>query len=135
MALSIPLQPKIQNKKILVIDDDKPVSDLFRSELEKIGYEVSVAQNGEEGLKSAKAIKPKLIILDLIMPRLGGREFLEKIRTEKSIFSIPIIVVSHLESDIEKKKCQELGAVCYIVKHKCSVNEIINKIREILEKQ
>ena len=135
MALSIPSQLKpSKNIKILVVDDDMPVASLFKTEFEKLGYEASVATNGNEALTLAKNLKPKLILLDLIMPKLGGREFLEKLRAEKSIFSTPVMIVSHLESNYEQKKCEELGISCYIVKHKSSVQNIINKARLILEK-
>ncbi|MFH1207330.1 MAG: response regulator [Patescibacteria group bacterium] len=135
MALSIPTKPKTHNPKVLVIDDDKPVADLFKAELEKLGYEVGVAANGEEGLVLVKSLKPNLILLDLIMPKVGGRELLEKIRADKTTFSIPIMIISHLESNYEQKKCEELGISCYIVKHKSSVEDIMKRAKIILEKK
>lgn len=119
---------------VLVVDDDKPVAELFRRELEKLGYSVDTASNGAEGLEKTKQRKPKLVILDMIMPKLSGREFLEKLRGEKTTFAIPVMIVSHLESDYEKKKCEELGIECFLVKHQHSVTNIIAQAKAILEK-
>ncbi|PIS40928.1 MAG: hypothetical protein COT26_00690 [Candidatus Kerfeldbacteria bacterium CG08_land_8_20_14_0_20_43_14] len=134
MALSTSTTKEPQKQHVLVVDDDAPVSTLFKKELTALGYSVDVAGNGEEGLLLARTRKPNLIILDLIMPKIGGRELLEKIRADKATFSIPIMIVSHLESNYEQKKCEELGICCYIVKHKSSIQNIINKARLILEK-
>lgn len=118
---------------LLVVEDDKPVADLFSSELRKEGYVVDVAANGEEGLVLAKSKKPKLILLDMIMPKIGGREFLSRLRADKSTFTIPVMIVSHLESDYEEAKCRELGIECFIVKHKSTIPLIIEKAKEILK--
>lgn len=135
MALSTQTPTRSQTPHVLVVDDDKPVAELFRTELTKLGYVVDTAENGMLGLEKAKQFKPKLIILDMIMPKLGGREFLEKLRGEKSTFAVPVMIVSHLESDYERKKCEELGIEAFLVKHQHSVADIINQAKAILQKR
>lgn len=134
MALSPSTQPRTQAPHVLVVDDDKPVAELFRSELTKLGYTVDVAENGSVGLEKATQHKPKLILLDMIMPKLGGRELLEKLRNTKATFAVPVMIVSHLESDYERKKCEELGIECFMVKHQHSIADIIQQARRILER-
>lgn len=133
MALSTPAPTRSPAPHVLVVDDDKPVAELFRTELSKLGFTVDVAENGALGLEKAKAVKPKLIILDMIMPKLGGREFLEKLRADKATFAVPVMVVSHLESAYEKKKCEELGIEAFLVKHQHSVADIIARAKTILQ--
>jgi two-component system response regulator VicR len=132
MALPTPTPNRSQSPHVLVVDDDKPVTDLFKKELEKIGYTVDTAANGAEGLEKAQQFKPKLIILDMIMPKISGREFLEKLRGFKGTFAIPVMIVSHLESAYEQKKCEELGIECFLVKHQHSVADIIGQAKAIL---
>jgi two-component system, OmpR family, alkaline phosphatase synthesis response regulator PhoP len=96
---------------------------------------VDTAANGAEGLEKAHQLKPKLIILDIIMPRISGLEFLKKLREYKGTFAIPVMIVSHLESNYEKKKCEELGIECFLIKHQHSVAEIITQAKKILNRQ
>ncbi len=135
MALSTATPLKKAPQRVLVVDDDQPVATLFRTELEKLGYVVDTASNGAEGLDKAKHQKPNLVILDMIMPKVSGREFLERLRVEKSTFAVPVMIVSHLESDYEKKRCEELGIACFLVKHQHSVSSIIAEAKSILEKR
>ena len=135
MALSSPNPKQSRRQRVLVVDDDAPVSALFQKELTALGYDVDVANNGQEGLLLAQSHKPNLIILDMIMPKLGGRELLEKLRADKATFSTPVMIVSHLDSDFEREKCEELGIECFIVKHKNTVASIINQAKTILERR
>jgi DNA-binding response OmpR family regulator len=135
MALSTATPKEPRKMHVLVVDDDAPVSSLFKKELIALGYGVDVAENGEEGLLLAKTSKPNLIILDMIMPKIGGREFLEKLRANKTTFSTPVMIVSHLDSNVERQKCAELGIECFIVKHKSSVADIIDQAHTILQRR
>lgn len=135
MALSTSTTKESRKLRVLVVDDDAPVSTLFKKELTALGYEVDVASNGEEGLLLVKTCKPNLIILDMIMPKIGGREFLEKLRANKTTFSTPVMIVSHLDSNLERQKCNELGIECFIVKHKSSVADIIKQAHAILQRR
>ncbi len=134
MALSTQTPNRKLLSHVLVVDDDAPVADVFRTELEKLGYVVDVARNGAEGLEKLRTSKPKLIILDMIMPKIGGREFLEKLRAEKATFAIPVMVVSHLDSEYERKKCEELGIQCFLVKHQHTIGQIIDQAHAILKR-
>jgi len=133
MALSKPTPSRKSPSRILIVDDDQNVSDAYKEEFEKIDYQITVAKDGEDGLKKTQTVKPNLIILDLMMPKIDGPHFLEKLRAGKNTFSIPVMIVSHLESDLELRKCRELGIECYLIKHKTPVKKIIDTARSILE--
>lgn len=122
------------NKKILVVEDDKFLRRVYESKLPKEGFTVISAANGEEGLRAMKKEKPDLVLLDLIMPQKSGFEVLEEVGKDKSLAGMKIIVLSNLgqEEDVEKSK--RLGALDFLVKSNLSIKEIIEKVRGYLEK-
>ena len=122
----------MDNHKILIIEDDRFLSSLMKARLEKEGFSVTQAFNGEEAMGLLKKDQPDMIVLDLIMPRVSGFEFLENISVDPQISKIPVMILSNLgqESDIQKVK--RLGAVQYFVKVKTSIDELVNHVKELL---
>ena len=94
-------------KKILVVDDEKPISDIIKFNLEKEGYEVVVAFDGEEALEKVEGEKPNLIILDLMLPKIDGLEVAKRVRAKHTT---PIIMVTAKDSELDKVLGLELGA-------------------------
>ena len=86
-------------KKILVVDDEKPISDIVKFNLTKEGYEVSTAYDGEEALKMVPEVEPDLIILDLMLPKIDGLEVCREVRKN---YDMPIIMVTAKDSEIDK---------------------------------
>lgn len=78
-------------KKVLVVDDEKPISDIIKFNLEKEGYEVVVAYDGEEALQKVESESPDLIVLDLMLPKIDGLEVAKQVRAKRST---PIIMVT-----------------------------------------
>ncbi len=122
-------------KKILIIDDDKIFSKILRDWLLSSGrdkYEVAAIFDGAEGLEAVQREKPDLIMLDLVMPNMGGIEFLKKLRAETWGANIPVIVETQL-SDLEKmSEGVELGVRGYIVKSDYSMDDILKQIEDVL---
>ncbi len=122
-------------KKILIIDDDKIFSKVLKDAFTSIAdndYIVVIAHDGEEGFEKAKEEKPDLIILDLMMPKVGGIDFLKKMKEHDGAISIPILISSQI-SDIEKiSEGIELGIKGYIVKADYSLESIIKQVEDIL---
>jgi len=116
-------------KKILIVEDEEIMYNLLKRRLEREGYEVSVAKNGEEGLELMSRETPDLILLDIIMPKLGGLEVMEKMNEDKSLKSIPVIVISNSGQPVEIDRAQRLGAKDWLVKANFDLNEIIDKVR------
>ena len=100
-------------KKILVVDDERPISDIIKFNLTKEGYEVVTAFDGREALEQFEAEKPDLVILDLMLPELDG---LEVAKTIRKTSSVPIIMLSAKDSEFDKVIGLELGADDYVTK-------------------
>ena len=122
-------------KKILIVEDDKFLRDLCLKKLERAGFEVSTAFDGEEGLKKIKEEKPVLVLLDIVLPGLSGFEVLKQIKTNSQIASIPIIILSNLGQREDIEKGLNLGAEDYIIKADNTPNEIIEKVKTVMAKK
>jgi len=98
-------------KKVLIIDDDKFFQSMYRQEFGALGFEVSVAHDGVEGLEMVKSVMPDAIVLDLVMPKMTGFQVLEECKKDATCSKIPIVVLSGVASDEEIKRANTLGAV------------------------
>jgi CheY-like chemotaxis protein len=119
--------------KILIIEDDQFLSSVLKGRLEKEGFAVEQAFDGEEGLAKLKESRPDLILLDLILPKMSGFEVLEQISLDPQMSQIPVMIASNLgqESDIQKAK--NLGAIEYYVKVKTTIDELAQMVKRIVE--
>jgi len=115
-------------KKILIIEDEKILLNLLKNKLSEIGYEVSVAMDGLAGLKAMKEVVPDLVLLDLIMPEMGGFELLEKREDDESIKGIPIIIISNSGQPVELDKAKKLGVNDWLIKTEFDPREVIEKV-------
>jgi len=121
-------------KKILFIEDESALQKTFRDILEKEGYQMISALDGESGLRLAKSEKPDLILLDLILPRKDGFEVLKELKEDESTKGIPVIVLTNLEDIESVEKAIGLGATTYLVKAQYTLEEVIQKVKKALEK-
>lgn len=122
------------NAKILVIEDDPFLANLLKLRLQKEQMEVISAIDGEDAIKKLNDIEPDLILLDLILPKKSGFEVLENISKNPSLRNKPVIIISNLGQTADIQKGKELGAVEYFVKAKISIDDLILKIKEFLNK-
>jgi len=118
------------NKKILMIEDERIIVDLLKRKLEKEGYQVSVGRDGVEGLEKMRKDKPELILLDIVMPRMGGLEVMEKMRDDDELKDIPIVVISNSGQPIELDRAKKLGAKDWLVKTEFDPQEVIRKVKK-----
>ncbi|MDT2805927.1 response regulator transcription factor [Vagococcus lutrae] len=118
-------------KKILVVDDEKPISDIVKFNLSKEGYEVYTAYDGEEAIEQAEEVVPDLILLDLMLPKIDGLEVCRQIRKKHDM---PIIMVTAKDSEIDKVLGLELGADDYVTKP-FSNRELIARVKANLRRQ
>ena len=115
-------------KKILLVEDEEIMIDILQRKLTQEGYKVSVARDGEQGLEMMKEVKPDLILLDIIMPKMGGFEVMEKMAKDPELKDIPIIVISNSGQPVELDKAQKLGAKDWLIKTKFDPMEVIEKV-------
>jgi len=120
-------------KKILVVDDDQFFCKTLEMALPKDKYSIVCAEDGEAGLEMLKSEKPDLVILDLLMPKMGGVEFLQKLKESSDLPKVPVLVSSNLSSMKKISDCLELGAAGYVVKSDESMESIVQDIERILK--
>ena len=117
-------------KKILVVDDEKPISEIVKYNLVKEGYEVFTAYDGEEALEKVEEVEPDLIILDLMLPKMDGLEVAREVR---KTHDMPIIMVTAKDSEIDKVLGLELGADDYVTKP-FSNRELVARVKANLRR-
>ena len=120
--------------KILIVEDDSVIAEIYQKQLELDGYEVSVAQDGEEGLAKMKSYQPDMVFLDIMMPKMMGMDVLKHCKSDSAISSIPVIIVSNTYSEEDVKMFLQLGATGYILKADSSPSLLTEKVKEVLKK-
>jgi CheY-like chemotaxis protein len=115
-------------KKILIIEDEEIILDLLQKKLNREGYEVLVARDGDEGLMAVREGRPDLILLDMVMPKMGGFEVMEEIGKDPELKKIPIIIISNSGQPVELDKAKELGARDWLIKTEFDPQEVIDKV-------
>jgi Response regulators consisting of a CheY-like receiver domain and a winged-helix DNA-binding domain len=119
------------NTKILVVEDDRKIAGTIRLYLERDGYDVGIAYNGRDALKEARAQKPVLIILDLMLPQLSGTDVCRILRRESEVF---IIILTARTTEPDKLRGLDLGADDYVTKP-FSPRELMARVRAVLRRK
>lgn len=114
-------------KRILIIEDEKPLAHALELKMTHEGYETVVANTGEMGMKEATTGKYDLILLDLILPGMDGFSILEQLRSKKA--KTVVIILSNLGQDEDRKKASELGAKNYLVKSNVPLADIVKVVK------
>lgn len=112
-------------KKVLIIEDEKPISDIIKFNLEKDGFQVEVAYDGEEGFEKIKTLNPDLVLLDVMLPKMDGFEVLKRTRENNQV---PVVMLTAKEEEVDKVLGLELGADDYITKP-FGMRELIARIK------
>lgn len=121
-------------QKILIVDDDKFLLDMYALKFSQNDFEVHTAGNGVEAVEKLKGgLAPQIILMDLIMPDMNGFEMLEKIGTEKLAPQAAKIVLSNKSQQEDMDKAKSLGASGYIVKANYTPLEVIGEVKKVLE--
>lgn len=121
-------------KTILFIEDESALQKTFGDLLKQEGYKMISALDGETGLRLAKEIKPDLILLDLILPKVHGFDVLKQLKEDPETKEIPIIILTNLEGIGDVDKAIEMGATTYLVKAQYTLEEVLEKIKKALQK-
>lgn len=119
------------DKKILVVDDEKPIADILQFNLKKEGFEVHCAYDGNEAIKLVEEEQPDLILLDIMLPQQDGMEVCREVRKK---YDMPIIMLTAKDSEIDKVLGLELGADDYVTKP-FSTRELIARVKANLRRQ
>ena len=117
-------------KKVLLVEDDLFLIDIYTKKLESFGYKVVNADTGTKALKMAKTEKPDLVLLDIVLPEMEGWEVLERLKKEDS--KLQVIILSNLSQRQEVDKGLKLGASKYLIKSQHTPSEVVNEVKKII---
>ena len=115
-------------KKILIVEDEELLLNLLKKKLEELNYEVFIAKDGIMGLKAIKENELDLILLDVVMPKMGGFELLEKMGEDETIKKIPVVIISNSGQPVEIEKAKKLGASDWLIKTEFDPQEVVDKV-------
>jgi DNA-binding response OmpR family regulator len=119
-------------KKILIVEDEKILSEMYKFKLTKEGFEVVLAIEVDEAIALAKTEKPDLVVLDMLLPHESGINYLIKTRTMDDLKVIPVLVLSNFDDNQTRAQAFEYGAKDYMIKSNHDPKEIVTKIKELL---
>lgn len=126
-------------EKVLIVEDDADIREMYQRVLERAGYEVAMATNGRDGLEKAIGERPDLVLLDIVFlppepEQPDGFAVLASIRTEPATQGIPVIVLTGPRDDpTHVKRGMELGATAYLVKHQTGPKKVLEVCQEALK--
>ena len=120
--------------KILIVEDDPFLSEMYSTKLIQEKFEVDFAVDGKEAIMKARGGRPDLILLDIVLPKMDGFEVLQEIKKDPQLRNIQIIALTNLGQKEEVEKGLKLGADDYIVKAHFTPTEVINKIKQVIKR-
>ena len=119
-------------KILLIIEDDPLMVRMYQKIFTLEKFEVETATNGEEGLEKVKKVKPILILLDIMMPKMNGLQVLDKLKADPETKKIPVVVLTNLAGEKDAETAMMKGAVKYIVKSDYEPKQVVNMVKEII---
>lgn len=119
-------------KKILLVEDDQFLIDIYKKKLTTSGFEVEVAETGRKAIFKAKEFKPDLIVLDVVLPEMEGWEALKQIKANPETKNIKAIFMSNLSQREEIEKGLKAGALKYLIKSQYTPSEVVLEIKKII---
>ncbi|HET8689851.1 MAG TPA: response regulator transcription factor [Candidatus Saccharimonadales bacterium] len=120
--------------RIAIIEDDPVINQMYRMKFESEGFDVRVADNGQDGIATVDEFQPDLILLDMQMPGMNGDEALKHIRKLKTAKNTPVIVLTNLGEEEAPKDLRQLGILSYIVKADLTPSQVVERVRAALKK-
>ena len=119
-------------KKILLVEDDEALANVYSSRLDIEGFETKWVANGEDALATATEFKPDLILLDAMMPKISGFDVLDILRNTPETANIRVIMLTALSQPKDKERAETLGVDDYLVKSQVVIGDVIERVRHHL---
>lgn len=119
-------------KKILLVEDDDALANVYMMRLEVEGFEAKRVADGEQALAIAREYRPDLILLDVMMPKVSGFDVLDIIRNTPEIGNVKVIILTALSQENDRKRAEDLGADDFLVKSQVVIADVIDRIRHHL---
>jgi DNA-binding response OmpR family regulator len=125
-------QPGKHPKRILLVEDDDSLASVYTTRLQAEGFDVRRVADGEEALASARAYKPDLVLLDVMMPKVSGFDVLDILRNTPETANLKVIMLTALSQESDQERAKKLGADDYLVKSQVVISDVIDRIRHHL---
>lgn len=121
-----------KNKKILLVEDDDRLASVYETRLQAEGFTTNRVANGEEALAMAIQVKPDLILLDVMMPKVSGFDVLDILRNTPETSSVKIIMLTALSQESDKQRAVALGADDYLIKSQVVIADVVDRVKKQL---
>lgn len=122
-------------KKILLVEDDEALANVYKARLDIEGFETRWVGNGEDALAVAIEFKPDLILLDVMMPKISGFDVLDILRNTPETANIHVIMLTALSQPKDKERAENLGVDDYLVKSQVVIGDVIERVRYHLDQK
>lgn len=119
-------------KKILLVEDDDALANVYQTRLEAEGFNVRRVANGEDALSAALEFRPDLILLDVMMPKVSGFDVLDILRNTPDTANVKIVMLTALSQDSDRERAQQLGVNDYLVKSQVVIADVVDRIKNHL---
>lgn len=125
---------KIDNaKRVLIVEDNMMLSQLYKTKLLLSGFNASIAENGEIALSTVEKFNPDIILLDIMMPVMTGDEFLEKLRKKEKFADVPVIILTNMNNGAIAEKFEPLNISGFLIKSELTPSQVVDYARDILK--
>lgn len=125
--------PKSKKKLILIVEDDEVILRALYLSFHEGEFTIATATDGETALTMTRRLKPDLVLLDLVLPKKSGFDFLKEMKADPVLEPIPVIVLSNLGTSKNKEEAKELGALDYFVKSDTDLSFLVQRVKKVLE--
>lgn len=122
-----------QQKTILLVEDDDSLASVYETRLQAEGFNTKRVANGEDALATALQVKPDLILLDVMMPKVSGFDVLDILRNTPETQNLKVIMLTALSQDTDRDRAKELGVDDYLVKSQVVIADVVDKIKQHLD--
>lgn len=121
-----------EKKKILLVEDDPMIVEMYKMRLEEEGFEVLITDRGSEALEWAISRRPEVVLLDIILPEVDGFSILQNLKNSQETKDIPVLLLTNLGQESDQEKGRQMGVTDYFVKSQHTPADIIQKINSII---
>jgi len=126
MAVEQNAKPDLEDVRVLLVEDDPSVAQMYKLKLELDGYQVEVAPDGVKALEMARAILPDIIFLDIRLPKLDGLEVLERLRSDPATEPLPVVILSNFNEKELVERGARLGALDHLIKSQTTPAKLVS---------
>lgn len=131
MAEQKPAAAGGEKLKVVLVEDDKFLQKILVTKFTKEGFDVRASSDAEQGLQMILTEAPDIVLLDLILPRMSGFDLLTELKANGKTKKIPVVILSNLGQEEDINRAKSLGALDFLVKADISINEVVQKVKEI----